>query len=59
MNTCPEQIVHYMHAYLDGDISGDEEQQLNRASGYMFSMCKKLMDELSDANQFHSKMRHQ
>ena len=28
MNTCPEQIVHYMHAYLDGDINLDDEKKL-------------------------------
>lgn len=46
MNTCPEQIVHNMHAYLDGDISPDDEQQLNKHLAECVD-CRMLMDELS------------
>lgn len=46
MNTCPEQIVHYMNAYLDGDISHAEEQQLNKHLDTCIE-CQKLMDDLS------------
>ena len=28
MNTCPEQIVHNMHAYLDDDLSPDDGREL-------------------------------
>jgi len=46
MNTCPEQIVHNMHAYLDGDISRDDAQQLNKHLAECVE-CRMLMDELS------------
>ncbi|WP_438313496.1 zf-HC2 domain-containing protein [Sporosarcina sp. FA9] len=46
MNTCPEQVVHNMHAYLDGDISHENEQQLNRHLAKCVE-CRMLMDELS------------
>ena len=40
MNTCPEQIVHYMHAYLDGDISRADERQLNKHLDTCIGMSK-------------------
>ncbi len=51
MNTCPEQIVHYMHAYLDGDIDHHDEQLLNEHLQQCKS-CEELMDDLTDAVQF-------
>lgn len=51
MNTCPEHIVHYMHAYLDGDISRDEEQELDKHLKSC-SDCKELMSGLSDSIAF-------
>ncbi|MDS9472048.1 anti-sigma factor [Sporosarcina pasteurii] len=54
MNTCPEQIVHYMHAYLDGDISRDDERVLNEHLKQCTS-CQELMDDLTDVVQFIEK----
>lgn len=54
MNTCPEQIVHYMHAYLDDEISHDDEQLLMQHLEHCTS-CKELMDDLTDAIQFIEK----
>ncbi len=51
MNTCPEQIVHCMHAYLDGDIRHDDEQLLMKHLAECPS-CQKLMDDLTDAIEF-------
>lgn len=51
MNTCPEQIVHYMHAYLDGDINRDEERQLNEHLDTC-SACSELMAELNQTVNF-------
>lgn len=48
MNTCPEHIVDSMHAYLDGDISRDEEQQLKDHLACCAS-CKELMDGLNES----------
>ncbi|AOV06563.1 anti-sigma factor family protein [Sporosarcina ureilytica] len=57
MNTCPEQIVHYMHAYLDGDISRDDERVLNEHLKQCTS-CQELMDDLIGAVQFIEKAEH-
>lgn len=51
MNTCPEHIVQYMHAYLDGDISHDEEQELNQHLESCLA-CKEIMTSLNDAVLF-------
>lgn len=51
MNTCPEHIVHSMHAYLDGDISREEEKKLNDHLNSC-PACKELMDSLSDSISF-------
>ena len=48
MNTCPEQIVHYMHAYLDGDISHEDERILNEHLEEC-SACREIMDGLMDS----------
>ena len=51
MNTCPEQIVHYIHAYLDGEISLDDEQELmNHLKGC--AACQELMTSMSEAVTF-------
>jgi anti-sigma factor RsiW len=51
MNTCPEHIVHYMHAYLDGDISRDEEREL-RQHLESCSQCKEIMNGLTESIAF-------
>ncbi|WP_318616102.1 anti-sigma factor [Sporosarcina sp. YIM B06819] len=51
MNTCPEQIVHYMHAYLDGDISRDEERELKRHLESC-QQCKEIMNGLTESIAF-------
>ena len=51
MNTCPEKVIDYMHSYLDGDISRDEERQLNEHLDTCTN-CKELMDELSEPISF-------
>ena len=47
MNTCSEQIVHYMHAYLDGDINLDDEQKLMKHLKEC-PACDDLMASMSD-----------
>lgn len=51
MNTCRESMIHYMHAYLDGDISRDEERELKEHLAVCPS-CKEMMDELQSAVSF-------
>ena len=51
MNTCPEQIVHYIHAYLDEEISFDEEQELKKHLKEC-SACQELMTSMSEAVTF-------
>ncbi|MER2088164.1 MAG: anti-sigma factor [Sporosarcina sp.] len=51
MNTCPEQIVHFMHAYLDGDISRDEEREL-KAHLESCPECKEIMNGLTESIAF-------
>lgn len=51
MDTCPEQIVHCMHAYLDGDICHDDEQLLMKHLAKCTS-CQEMMDDLTDAIEF-------
>lgn len=51
MNTCPEDIVHYMHAYLDGDISRDEERLLNEHLGQCAD-CMEIMEGLTESVAF-------
>ncbi|WP_432362026.1 zf-HC2 domain-containing protein [Sporosarcina sp. UB5] len=45
MNTCQEQVIHLMHAYLDGDISREDEQILQKHVAAC-KQCRKMMDEL-------------
>ncbi len=51
MNTCPEQIVHYMHAYLDGDISREEERLLKEHLDSC-KECKEIMNGLTESIAF-------
>ncbi len=51
MNTCPEQIVHYMHAYLDGDISREEERELKQHLDSC-QQCKEIMNGLTESIAF-------
>ncbi|MBB4825240.1 anti-sigma factor RsiW [Sporosarcina luteola] len=51
MNTCRESMIHYMHAYLDGDISREEERKLKEHLTECPS-CKEMMDELQSAVSF-------
>lgn len=45
MNTCREPIIHLMHAYLDGDISREDEQMLQKHLAAC-EHCREMMDEL-------------
>lgn len=51
MKTCPKQIVHYMHEFLDGAINQEDEQLLNDHLNTCVA-CRNLMDELEAAVQF-------
>ncbi|MFJ7935132.1 anti-sigma factor family protein [Sporosarcina sp. NPDC096371] len=51
MNTCPEQIVQYMHAYLDGDISLAEERELKQHLDSC-KECKEIMNGLTESIAF-------
>jgi anti-sigma factor RsiW len=48
MNTCPEHIVHYMHAYLDGDITDDEERELKEHLNNC-PACEELMNSFNES----------
>ena len=45
MNTCPEPVIHLMHAYLDGDISREDEHNCKQHLAAC-PHCKEMMDEL-------------
>ena len=51
MNTCPENIVHSMHAYLDGDINRADEQELKQHLEEC-SECAELMESMSESIAF-------
>lgn len=44
MNTCQEPVIHLMHAYLDGDISRQDEQLLQKHLADC-EHCREMMDE--------------
>lgn len=44
MNTCQEPVIHLMHAYLDGDISREEEQMLQEHLAAC-PQCRDMMEE--------------
>ncbi|WP_025783819.1 anti-sigma factor [Sporosarcina sp. D27] len=48
MTNCPNEVVQYMHEYLDGEIAPEQEQVLNEHLATC-EECQKLFDELSDA----------
>lgn len=51
MNTCQEPVVHLMHAYLDGDISREEERVLKEHLE-VCPHCRKTIDELKTSVLF-------
>ncbi|SDN50568.1 Transmembrane transcriptional regulator (anti-sigma factor RsiW) [Psychrobacillus sp. OK028] len=51
MNACPERIVHFMHEYLDGEISREHELEL-KSHLQSCEACKAHMHELSDVVAF-------
>lgn len=51
MNACPEQIVHFMHEYLDGEISREHELEL-KSHLQSCQACQTHMHELSDVVAF-------
>lgn len=51
MNACPERIVHYMHEYLDGEISREHELELN-SHLQSCADCQAHMHELSNVVAF-------
>ena len=57
MNQCPDHIVHYMHEYLDGDISREHELELKSHIASCAS-CQKHMQELSKAVAFVQSASH-
>ncbi|MEG0258404.1 MAG: zf-HC2 domain-containing protein [Lysinibacillus sp.] len=57
MNTCPEHLIEYMHDYLDGDISRDQEQELKQHL-QSCADCKQLMNELSETITFIKSASH-
>ncbi|SOC24685.1 anti-sigma factor RsiW [Ureibacillus xyleni] len=57
MSTCPQNIVDYMHEYLDGDISRDHEQQLKKHL-QACSDCQQHMHQLSDTIAFVKSAAH-
>ncbi|MGI2328464.1 zf-HC2 domain-containing protein [Planococcus sp. YIM B11945] len=57
MNTCPENIVHAMNDYLDGDINSTDEATL-KAHLENCSDCRKLYHELSKTIAFVQSASH-
>ena len=51
MTTCSSQFVEYMHEYLDGDITREQEQELKKHL-QACSDCQQHMHELSDTVAF-------
>ena len=51
MNTCQEPVIHFMHAYLDGDISREDEHELKQHLDSC-AQCKEIMNGLTDAITF-------
>ena len=57
MNACPENVLHLMDDYLDGDISQNDERQL-REHLESCSDCRKLYQELSKTIAFVQSASH-
>lgn len=51
MNACPERIVHFMHEYLDGEISREHELEL-KSHLHSCKACQAHMHELSNIVAF-------
>lgn len=51
MNACPERIVHFMHEYLDGEISREHELEL-KSHLQSCEACQAHMHELSNVVAF-------
>lgn len=51
MNTCPEEVIAYMHAYLDGDISREDEQKLKEYLNRC-AECREIMNGLTESVAF-------
>ena len=51
MSACPERIVHYMHEYLDGEISREHELEL-KSHLQSCQECRNHMHEISDVVAF-------
>lgn len=57
MNICPDHLVHYMHEYLDGDISREHELEL-KAHLTSCTSCQQHMHELSKVVAFIQSASH-
>ena len=57
MNACPENVLHLMDDYLDGDISQNDERQLKEHLESC-SDCRKLYQELSRTIAFVQSASH-
>lgn len=57
MSTCPQQIIEYMHDYLDGDISREHERELKQHLQGCED-CKQHMHQLSDVVAFVKSAAH-
>ncbi len=57
MNMCPDHIVHYMHEYLDGEISHEHELELKEHLTSCTS-CSQHMQELSKVVAFVQSASH-
>lgn len=55
MEKCPKHVAHYMHALLDGDISGEEEKELN-SHLESCEQCRQLFAELKQAETLFAKL---
>ncbi|WOV87249.1 anti-sigma factor [Sporosarcina oncorhynchi] len=51
MNTCQQPVIHLMHAYLDGDISREDEQLLQEHLNTC-PQCKDIMEEFKMSELF-------
>ncbi|MET1014847.1 MAG: anti-sigma factor [Paenisporosarcina sp.] len=57
MNRCPDHIVHYMHEYLDGEISREHELEL-KSHLQTCPSCQQHMQELSKVVAFVQSASH-
>jgi len=57
MSMCPDHIVHYMHEYLDGEISREHELEL-KAHLTDCTSCQQHMHELSKVVAFVQSASH-